>query len=417
MNTYKLIFPDINGAARGKLVAKEHFDAKKRYGIPSLVLVDDVEGKEAPGATSQWVPSEDSDILMVPDEATLVPVPHNSEAEAQIMVDLVSGNGDPIPVAPRTILKNVLRQYEEMGIEIKIATELEFYVLDADGQIPGDAKKFEKPYADINALDNNQDIIQKIFDLTRDLGLKPEGATKEDCEGQYEVTFAPTDALFMADRTLYFKQLVKEVLRRNHKTANFMAQPFGDSCGSGGHIHLSLWRNGESLFDTDPVLLEQFVSGNLRYMRYLSAMFAPNVNSFRRWNIWGRGAKKPSYSDEARKQTAIRITKHGDHGTHIEHRLSGADISPHLAFAAILSAGIRGMKDNLRYDSPEVQDQMEQDLPMTVQDSLQLLNSSEAAELLGKEFTDLFTAVKTNELASFQRAVTDWERNSYGPQV
>lgn len=417
MNTYRLIFPDINGAARGKLITEEHFDSSKHYGIPSLVMVDDIEGKEAPGATSQWIPSEDSDIFMVPDESTLISVPHNPDAEAQVLVDLQTSDGDLIPVAPRSILKNVLKQYEELGIEIKIATELEFYALDGNGNIPAQAGQQEKPYADINALDNQQQVIQQIFELIRELGLTPEGATKEDAEGQYEITFQPADALFMADRTLYFKQLVKEVLRRNDMSGSFMAQPFGDLPGSGGHIHLSLWRDGQSLFDTDPALLEQFVSGNLRYMRSLSTMFAPNPNSFRRWNIWGRGAKQPSYSSEARKEAAIRITKHGDHGTHLEHRLGGADISPHLAFAAILAAGMAGIKDKLTYQSDEVVAQTKLDLPRTMQDGLALLNDGEASQLLGEDFVSLFTAIKTSELASFNRAITDWEKNAYGPQV
>jgi glutamine synthetase len=414
---YRLIFPDINGAPRGKLIAPEHFAITKHYGIPSLVMVDDIEGKEAPGATSSWIPSEDSDIMMVPDEATLIPVPHNSELEAQVIVDLETSGGKPIPVAPRTVLKQVLKQYEELGIEIKIAAELEFYVMTPDGDIPEHARKYERPYADINALDNHQAVMAQIFDMTRQLGLKPEGVTKEDSEGQYEVTFGPTDTLFMADRTLYFKQLVKEVLRRNNLSGTFMAQPFGNAPGNGGHIHLSLWKDGQNLFDTEPQLLEQFVSGNLRYMRSLSAIFAPNPNSFRRWNNWGRGAKKPSHSSESRKDAAIRVTKHGDHGTHLEHRLSGADVCPHLAFAAILAAGLRGIQDKLVYDTTAVQEQTDLQLPLTVHESLALFNNGDASQLLGSDFVELFTAVKTNELASFNRAVTDWERNAYGPQV
>jgi glutamine synthetase len=414
---YRLIFPDINGAPRGKLIAPEHFAVTKHYGIPSLVMVDDIEGKEAPGATSNWIPSEDSDILMVPDESTLIPVPHNAEVEAQVIVDLTTSGGRPIPVAPRNVLKQVLEGYHERGFEIKIANELEFYVLTPEGQIPEQAAKHEKPYADINALDNHYKIVGEIFDMTRTLGLQPEGVTKEDNEGQYEVTFGPTEALFMADRTLYFKQLVKEVLRRNDLSGTFMAQPFGDAPGSGGHIHLSLWKDGKNLFDTEPELLEQFVSGNLRFMRALSALFAPNPNSFRRWNIWGRGAKQPSYSHESRKEAAIRITKHGDHGTHLEHRLSGADVSPHLAFAGILAAGLYGIEHKLSYQSKEVTEQMRLNLPLTTQEALALFNDDAIKQLLGKDFVELFTAVKSNELASFNRAVTDWERNAYGPQV
>lgn len=417
MHMYRLIFPDINGAPRGKLIAPEHFDLKKHYGIPSLVMVDDIEGKEAPNATSDWIPSEDSDIMMVPDESTLIPVPHNPEVESQVIVDLQTSDGKPIPVAPRSVLAQALEQYHKRGIEIKIATELEFYVLTPDGQIPEQAQKYERPYADINALDNHQPLMAEIFDMTRSLGLQPEGVTKEDNEGQYEVTFGPTEALFMADRTLYFKQLVKEVLRRNDLSGNFMAQPFGEAPGSGGHIHISLWKDGKNLFDAEPEVLEQFVSGNLRSMRALSALFAPNPNSYRRWNLWGRGAKRPSYSTESRKDAAIRITKHGDHGTHLEHRLSGADISPHLAFAAILAAGMAGMQDKLTYRSKEVTEQMALDLPLTLQASLALFNSDATKQLLGAAFVELFTAVKTNELASFNRAVTDWELNAYGPQV
>lgn len=417
MNTYRLIFPDINGAPRGKLIAREYFEKKKRFGMPSLVMVDDIDGKEAPGATSGWVPEKDSDLMLVPDQSSLLPVPYNDEVDAQVIVDVTNEDGQEIPVAPRTVLKKVLKWYEKQGIEIKIASELEFYALDSDGSIPEHARKHEKPYADINALDHHQEIIEEIFDLTRKLGLSPEGVTKEDCEGQYEVTFSPAEPLFMADRVLYFKQLVKEILRRHDMQASFMAQPFGQACGSGGHVHLSLWKDGKNLFDNQPKILEQFISGNLRHMRALSALFAPNPNSLRRWNLWGRGAKTPTWSQEDRKDTAIRITKHGDHGTHMEHRLSGADICSYLAFAGILAAGAYGIDKKLNYKSSDVSQQMNQKLPMTLNESLALLNEGDAGSLLGPEFIKLFTAIKHSELESFNRAVTDWERDAYGPQV
>lgn len=417
MNTIRLIFPDINGAPRGKLIAKEHYDQKKQFAMPCLVLVDDIDGNEAPDATSFWVPEGDSDVLLIPDQSTFLAVPNNPDSQAQVIVDIQNQSGDEVPVAPRSVLKNVLKWYAENDIEIKIASELEFFIIDPKGEVGTFADSYEKPYADINSLDKYQEIVDEIIELTRTLGLSPETINKEDCQGQYEVTFGPTDALFMADRVLYFKQLVKDVLRRHNLQATFLAQPFGDLCGSGGHVHLSLWKDGKNLFDGKTDHLEQFVAGNILYMRDLSAIYAPNPNSYRRWNLWARGAKQPSWSEESRKDSAIRITDHGDFGKHIEVRVPGADVSSHLAYAAILAAGAEGIKNELTYKTKIVEEQTQLELPLSLSESLHMFTSGSAVDLLGEEFVKLFAAVKLNELKTFNKAISRWERDTYGIQV
>jgi glutamine synthetase len=219
----------------------------------------------------------------------------------------------------------------------------------------------------------------------------------------------------MADRNLYFKQMVKEIAWEHNLRATFMAKPFIDDAGNGGHIHLSVLKDGHNIF-TDPSVLEHFVAGQLRYMRYLAPIFAPNTNSYRRWDLGhGYTVKKVSYGEEGR-DTAVRILGEGEN-RRIEHRLCGADNNAYLTFAAILAAGLEGIKNQWTYESPEVAQEIGQELPVGLEEALRLFTSGPAASLLGDDFVRVFAAVKNQELASSPEPTIEQEVEDYSQQV
>lgn len=410
MKTYRLIFPDFNGACRGKLITEEHYSATGRFGMPRSVLTADIEGTEVKALPEFYISNGDEDMFLVPDESTLLSVPYQDDLE-QVIVDLINKDGSTLEVAPRALLKQILSKYQEQGLEVRISSELEFYLLNPDGSTLTTAQ-LEMPYGDLNSLDRLHGFTQEVLELTRTLGLKPEMVLKESGAGQLEVTFSPTDALFMADRTLYYKQLVKDYARRHDMLANFMAKPFKDDAGSGGHVHVSIWKDGRNLMSDDS-FLAQFVAGQLRYMRALMAVFVPNPNSYRRLSPDSYAAGVVNYGEEDRN-VSVRIVGQDDN-RHVEHRLAGADKNAYLVFAAILAAGLAGINNNWTPETPEVAAETGQNLPSSLAEALALL--PETGHLLGDDFVRIYSAIKRQELELFDKAEPGWELAAYGPQV
>jgi len=398
MKKYRVMFPDLNGALRGKVIAEESFNINEKIRMVRSVLVADTRGNEITALPEFDIQSGDKDMLLTPDPNTLIELPNSdgTGSSMQLIADVSNQDGSPIDIAPRTLLKHIIGKYEKEKFEIKTSSELEFYIHHSDGTQMTQSE-LDIPYGGLNAIYQHEKLLDAIVGMVRTLGLTPEMILSESGMGQFEITFGPKDALFMADRTLYFKQLVKEITREHNLYATFMAKPFQDDAGNGGHIHLSVLKEDKDIF-TDEAVLEHFVAGQLRYMRYLAPLFAPNTNSYRRWDTGhGYTVKTVSYGEEGR-DTAVRILGEGEN-RRIEHRLCGADNNAYLSFVAILAAGLEGIRNKWTYTTPIVSGEIGRELPESLVSALDLFNGDEAKNLLGKDFVKTFTAVKQQELA------------------
>lgn len=415
MKHIRLVFTDLNGAVKGKLIPEEEYSADKKFGMPRSVLIQDIEGEETDQIAGFTPESGDTDMFLTPDQSTYTPAPGNDEMD-QVAVDLLDESGQPFPQAPRTVLKRAIGTLESLGYQIKVASELEFYIVKPDGTL-FDNHELEQPYGDINALDKLGGLLNELVHGAASVGLKPEAVLSESGPGQMEINVAPDAPLRMADRTLFFKQMVREVTRRNGHKATFLAKPFADHAGSGFHMHLSLWKDGQNAFATDPGILEAFTAGVVAYAHDTYALFAPNPNSYRRISLsHGYVPGNPSYGEDDRR-VAYRFVGEGE-SRRLENRIAGSDVNPYLLIAAILAAGAKGLASSLNLESDVVKAAVAKpfvdNLPEAVGD---FEKSDFTKEAFSPEFVAAFTAVKRREWAKFQAQITSWEQETYGSQV
>lgn len=415
MQFVRVVFADLNGAMKGKLIPKEEFDQTQLFGMPRSMLLQDIEGEETHTIRAFSPESGDTDMKLRPDATTLVAAPGNNDME-QVIADLVNEHGEEFRESPRLLLKNAVAELEAMGLQASVATELEFYVLKSDGSLY-DSKELEQPYGDINALDKLGGLLGKLTEGVGAIGLVPEAVLSEAGPGQMEINFQPKYPLEMADRTFYFKQMIREVTRAQGSMASFLAKPFVEHSGSGCHVHLSLWRGEQNVFDAEPHLLESFSAGLAAYAHESYALMAPNPNSYRRVVLsHGYVPDEPSWGNDDRR-VALRFVGEGQ-SRRVEHRISGADVNPYLLLASILRAGLKGIKNQLRFDSEVVIEARSKKFADSLPQAINDLKDSDFARLVfSPEFVEAFSAVKLAEWQKFQAQITDWEKTTYGTQV
>ncbi len=408
MNT-RVFFPDINGAARGKLILGDHFDAQnpKNFRVSRSVLAQDFEGDEVAALPEYHPSSGDLDLIGALDMNTYQKAPAQ-EGLMQVIADVQDMDGTPLPIAPRHILKRAIAAINELGFGISMASELEFYITKPDGTRL-DATALTGIAADVTPYVVMQRVIEDMVDAATLNGLDPESIYTEGGMGQVEINFAPTDPLTMCDRTLYFKQAMRETAIVHGFAANFMAKPYADISGSGFHVHFSLTKDGRNVFVDDEKLLEHAVTGLVAYAPEAFALFKPTINSFRRHVLAaGYAPQNFSYGEEGR-QLAVRVTNNGSR--HIEFRIAGSDANQYLLFAYMLFAVAEGIKQQLTYQSENVQRAASRDYPATLEHSLDEMKQSDfMKQCFGEKFVQAYDAVKRQELIKFAAQITDWER-------
>ncbi len=415
MEYVRLVFADLNGAMKGKMVPKIEYDQTATYGMPRSVLMQDIEGEENATVEGFTPESGDTDMRLVPIQETYCSAPGN-EGMDQVIVDITDANSGTLTASPRSVLQRAVERLESFGFSAKAATELEFYVLKSNGELY-DAHELEQPYGDMNALDKLGGLLNELVEGTATIGLRPEAVLSESGPGQLEINFRPDHPLAIADRTFYFKQMVREVTRSHELQATFLPKPFAEHSGSGCHLHFSLWRDGQNVFANDPDILEQFTAGVIAYTHDTFALIAPGPNSYRRIQLaHGYVPTSPTYGDDDRR-VALRFVGEGD-SRRLEHRIAGSDANPYLQLAALIHSGLQGIEESLRYDSDKVRSSIDASFVDNLPQALGRLSASEfTRSRLGGDFVDSFVAVKTQEWGKFQAQITPWERTTYGSIV
>jgi glutamine synthetase len=419
------------------------------YGRPSAKLVpaaslDDLvaEGAGFAGFAAGEIgqlPS-DPDIAAVPDLASFTPVPWQRNL-ARFACD-VTVEGEEWPYCPRTILRRQLARARELGYELKLGLELEYFLVrrQEDGSLAvadaGDT--LEKPCYDMAGLTRQYDFLTTVSRYCNELGWGNYANDHEDANGQFEQNFRYDDALVSCDRAIFFRYMVHTLAEQHGMIATFMPKPFTHLTGNGCHFHLSLWRDGENLFldETDPrglglsPLAYQFVGGLKRHARAYCAVTAPTVNSYKRlkagtttsgatWSpVW------ISYGYNNRTQM-LRIPAPG----RIEDRTVDGAANPYLAAAAVLAAGLDGIESEAPAGEPNADnlfarsyaDLTSQGLRALPANLLEAIDELERDEVLraalgrgrGEDYLDYYARVKRDEWYRYHEQVTAWEVNEY----
>ena len=410
------LFVDLTGKPCAKLVPVEAADELQHEGVGFAGY--------AVGAMGQQ--PCDPDLIALPDVASYTPLPWVRENLALVHCD-PHVEGRPWPFAPRVILRKALA--EAGALRLFAGAEVEYFLVSrgADGQLaPADARDTAaQPCYDARGLTRMYDHLTEVSSAMNALGWGNYANDHEDGNGQFEQNFAYADALTTADRVITARYLISVLAERRGMTATYMPKPFADRTGSGLHLHLSLWRDGTSLFpagEPEPgtlglsTLARSFLAGILDHAPGLQAVIAPTVNSYTRT---GATATRSGATWSPR-----RASYGGNDRTHFirvpdEHRieLRGADGSanPYLALAVALAAGLDGITRELDPGAPGSDAGPE--LPPTLLHAVEALAAdrvvSGVLDGVAPGVAEYFGAVKRDEFLDWHGSVGRWELDRY----
>jgi glutamine synthetase len=307
-----------------------------------------------------------------------------------------------------------------------VGTELEFIVFEDTFEEAWDNGYRHMTPANRYNVDYSMLGSARVEPLLRDIRLSMAAANmvvesaKGECNfGQHEIAFRYADAQTTCDNHVIYKTGAKEIASNHGKSLTFMAK-YNEREGNSCHIHLSFRGVDGSLVLADASDKEQglsdmgraFIAGQLAHMRDLAMLYAPNINSYKRYQPgtfaptaikWGRDNRTCSY----------RLVGQG-HGLRIENRAPGGDVNPYLAVAGMIAAGIDGIERNLELEPPMQGNAyaLETDrVPTTLAEARELfVNSEFIRNAFGAGVQKHYGHMAAVEIDAYNRAVTDWER-------
>jgi glutamine synthetase len=388
----------------------------------NYLLAVDVDMNTVDGyAISSWERGY-GDMEFVLDDRTIRLLTH-LPATAMVQCDLVWPDHTPVLQSPRGILSRQLERVAARGWTALAGTELEFVAFEDTYE-----HAWAGGYRDltpVNAYNVDYSILgtSRVEDLLRAIrnhmyaaGLDVEGAKGECNPGQHEIGFLYADALTTADNHVVYKNAAKEIAAQQGRSITFMAK-YNQREGSSCHIHLSLrGEDGELVFwDAEAgrrtALYDHFVAGVLATMAELTLLYAPNVNSYKRFAD-GSFAPTTIAWGEDNRTCAVRLVGRGS-AARMENRVPGADVNPYLALAAMIAGGLHGIDERLELPEGLVGNAYTSGLPKvptTLGAARDLFAGSVLArKVLGDEVVDHYVNMADVELAAYNATVTDWE--------
>jgi glutamine synthetase len=331
------------------------------------------------------------------------------------------------------VLKNVLARYAAHGLRPVVAPEIEFYLTapNTDPALPlvapvtrgGRAEVGQSAFSlnMLNELAPFWDEFQRTLEV---LGVRADTWIHEVGLTQYEINLLHGDALEVADQAFLFKYAAKEVALRHGLNAVFMAKPIAGAPGSSMHLHQSLvdarGDNAFSLSDgAESPLFRQYIAGLQAHLPSLMLLFAPFVNSYRRF-VRGSQAPVNFHWGHDNRTAGLRIPLSGPDARRVENRVAGADANPYLVIAATLAAGLAGIEAAQACGDPLLGSAYEQphELARTfLAAHAEFVGQPSARQLFGERFVTAYAAVKSLEFESYLAEISAWERRFLAPQA
>jgi glutamine synthetase len=425
VDTVVVAFTDMQGRLQGKRLHGRYFvDHVVGHGTEgcNYLLAVDVDMNTVAGyAISSWEKGY-GDMEFVLDEDTIRLVTHHP-ATAMVQCDLVWPDHSPVVQSPRTILKEQLERVHGHGWTALAGTELEFIAFDTSYE---EANRLGyRDLTPVNQYNVDYSILgtSRTEPLLRDIrnhmyaaGLDVEGAKGECNFGQHEIGFLYNDALTTADNHAVYKNGAKEIAAQRGQSITFMAK-YNQREGSSCHIHLSLRGQDGSLvfWDADKgertPLYDQFVAGVLATAADFTLLYAPNINSYKRFADGSFAPTTIAWGLDNRT-CALRLVGRGA-GARMENRIPGADVNPYLALAAMLAGGLHGIEHELPLEDELIGNAYHSgkpQVPTTMSAAREKFATSEVTRAaLGDEVVDHYVNMADVELAAYRAAVTDWE--------
>ena len=425
LDEVECLISDLSGIARGKAMPASKFATQTQFFLPNSIFFQTITGAwgEAAGEEGFTEP----DMVLKPDYDTTTAAPWTADMTLQVIHDAFLKTGEPVPFAPRNVLKRVVELYNAQGWNPIVAPEMEFYLVapntDPAKAVSAMVGRSGRPAAarqaySISAVDEFGPVIDDIYDFAEAQGFEIDGITQEGGAGQLEINLRHGDPVVLADEIFFFKRLIREAALRHKCYATFMAKPIEGEPGSAMHIHHSVvsTKTGRNIFsnedESETPEFMHFIGGLQRYIPAATPLFAPYVNSYRRYvkdhaapiNLeWGRD----------NRTTAIRVPVSSAEARRVENRLPGMDCNPYLGLAASLACGYLGMmekvtpKDEFTGDAYDT----EEEIPRGIYAALDELEAATPLrEVLGERFCEVYEIVKKAEYDDFLQVISPWER-------
>jgi glutamine synthetase len=417
-----LWFADILGHLKSFAITVEELEG----------ALDDGMGFDGSSITG-FNPIEESDMVAMPDPTTyqVMPWKTGEHKVARMICDVVTPAGDPYEGDPRNVLRRAIERMKGMGFDtFNVGPELEyFYFKDDDGTEILD----RGGYFDLTTLDAASEWRKETIKALESMGIPVEYAHHEVGPSQHEIDMRYADALSMADHTVTYRLIVKEIASKYGIYATFMPKPLFGHNGSGMHTHQSLFSDGKNaFFDPDDEWHlsptgKAFIAGQLRHAREIAAIFAQWVNSYKRLVP---GYEAPVYAAWSRRNRSalIRIPLYHpgkEQATRAEIRCPDPACNPYLTFAALLQAGLEGVEQGYELPPPMEENLYELtheerrergiiDLPESLGEAItELAQSDLCRRILGPHIFERYIAIKEKEWEDYRVQVTPWELERY----
>jgi glutamine synthetase len=417
-----LWFSDIEGHLKSFAVTPSEIEA----------ALDDGMGFDGSSITG-FNAIEESDMVAIPDPETfqLMPWKEGETRVARMICDIVTPDGKPYEGDPRYVLRRALDRMASLGFDtFNVGPELEYFLFRDD---KGTETLDEGGYFAMTTLDAASELRQETVRALEGMGIPIEYVHHEVGPSQHEIDMRFSDALSMADHTVTYRLIVKEIAKKAGYHATFMPKPIFGENGSGMHTHQSLFKDGRNAFfdgDDEWNLSAEgkaFIAGQLRHAREISAVFAQWVNSYKRLVP---GYEAPVYVAWSRRNRSalIRIPLYkpgAEQATRAEIRCPDPACNPYLTFATLLHAGLEGieqgyelpepMETNLYHLTPEQRKERGiVSLPETLGEAIDALAESDLArKALGPHIFDRYVELKRGEWDDYRVQLTDWELKKY----
>ncbi|SFE53000.1 glutamine synthetase family protein [Blastococcus tunisiensis] len=426
VDTVLVAMTDMQGRLQGKRCGARYFlEEVLAHGAEACnyLLAVDVEMNTVEGyAMTSWETGY-GDFALRPDLGTLRMVPWHP-GTALVLCDVLWLDERPVGPSPRQVLRTQLDRLAERGLSAHVGTELEFFAFATSYE-----EAWRRGYRDLepaNQYNVDYSLIGtgRLDPLLRGIARGMTGAglyvesVKGECNlGQHEIAFRYADALSTCDNHVVYKTGAKEIAAQQGMSLSFMAK-FDAREGNSCHIHLSLRGEddrsamaGDGPHGFSP-LMEHFLAGQLACLPELTALLAPNINSYKRFAEGSFAPTAVAWGVDNRT-CSLRVVGHGE-SLRFENRLPGGDVNPYLAVAALIVAGLHGLENELPLEDPLTGNAYTSDkprVPTTLRDAADLLEGSEVArKAFGPEVVDHYVNAARVEVTAFDAAVTDWER-------
>ncbi|SEM73930.1 glutamine synthetase family protein [Lihuaxuella thermophila] len=436
VDTVILGFCDMQGRLVGKRFTADHFVTIQEKGTHfcDYLLGTDMEMNTPEGFDVVGWDKGYGDWTAKPDWGTLRLIPW-LEKSALILADVVDEEGALVEIAPRSVLKRQLDRASKMGFELQLASELEFYLIRETYE-----EAWRKGYEGLNLGGHynedyhllqgtrNESVYRVFREQLMKAGIPVECTKGEAGIGQHEINVRYGPALESADRHVLLKHGMKEMAIQQGVAVTFMAKPDHGWTGSSCHIHVSLKNReqGQNAF-YDPAeergmsrTMRHFLAGVIRHMRETAILFAPNVNSYKRY-ITASWAPTNIVWGWDNRTCGLRIVGRGQ-SLRIENRFPGADANPYLAYAALIASGLEGIEQS--YELEEACDGNGYDrsgterLPASLNEAIVAFAESKFVQkALGPAVASHYLHVAKVEQQAFERVVTNWEKQRYFERI